>query len=214
MKIPKVYVASSWRNSLQESVVAALKQCGYEVYDFKNPAPGNHGFHWSEIDPEWQSWTPEQFRHHLSEHPLTDQGFGFDMAALAECDICVLVLPCGRSAHLEAGYAIGAGKETIILLSPGDEPELMYKMTPYICTSMAEVIQCLTQITEEQPDEVDRLQDLEHCHKVIVEQINEICGFKEILREVQHLLRNTPEGIIWKDVSPELKRRIKAALRP
>ena len=42
-------------------------------------------------------------------------------------DAFVLLMPCGRSAHLEAGWAIGAGKPTAILLSAG-EPELMYKM--------------------------------------------------------------------------------------
>ena len=26
------------------------------------------------------------------------------------CDACVLVLPCGRSAHLEAGWCCGKGK--------------------------------------------------------------------------------------------------------
>jgi nucleoside 2-deoxyribosyltransferase len=49
------------------------------------------------------------------------------MDALEDCDACVLVMPCGRSAHLEAGFAIGAGKPTAILISEG-EPELMYKM--------------------------------------------------------------------------------------
>jgi hypothetical protein len=116
---------------------------GYEVYDFRNPEPGNNGFSWSEIDEGWKCWTGTQFRQALS-HPLAESGFNLDMAALKECDVCVLVLPCGRSAHLEAGYAIGAGKPLVILLSPGcDEPELMYKMTPFICVDIGEVLECL-----------------------------------------------------------------------
>lgn len=142
----KIYVASSWRNNIQPHVVEALRNAGHEVYDFKNPAPGNNGFQWSELDPDWQDWTPEQFREHLS-HPIAEHGFGFDMAALESCEACVLVLPCGRSAHLEAGYTIGAGKPTIILLE-GGEPELMYKMTPYICLSVAEVIVTLAGIAQ------------------------------------------------------------------
>ncbi len=43
-------------------------------------------------------------------------------------DICVLCLPCGRSAHLEAGWMKGAGKKVIAYIHPGEgiESELMY----------------------------------------------------------------------------------------
>ena len=140
-----IYVASSWRNEIQQDVVGYLRENGYEVYDFKNPKPGDNGFRWSEIDPEWKNWTPVQFRSGL-DHPIAAQGFGQDMAALDKCDICVLVLPCGRSAHLEAGYAMGAGKPVIIYI-PGDsvdiEPELMYKITPFICIDIEEVVSLL-----------------------------------------------------------------------
>ncbi len=54
-------------------------------------------------------------------------------------DACVLVLPCGRSAHLEAGYFAGAGKPLLILLADG-EPELMYKMASEIYTELGELI--------------------------------------------------------------------------
>lgn len=136
-----IYVASSWRNNLQPQVVQALREQGYIAYDFKNPEPGDTGFHWSEIDPSWQNWTTEKFREALS-HPLAESGFTSDMNALKACKICVLVLESGRSAHLEAGYAIGAGKPTIVLLQDA-EPELMYKMTPFVCLNVEEVIQCV-----------------------------------------------------------------------
>lgn len=132
-----IYVASSWRNQRQPEVVKALREAGHEVYDFRNPAEGNNGFHWREIHPNWQQWTPEQFKDALT-HPVARQGFKHDMDALEACDICVLVMPCGRSAHLEAGFAIGAGKPTAILLADG-EPELMYRMAT-VCIGMDEVI--------------------------------------------------------------------------
>jgi hypothetical protein len=122
----KIYVASSWRNASQPDVVSALRALGHEVYDFRHPAPGTDGFSWAEIDPNWQQWSPEQFREAL-DHPIATGGFGLDMTALEACDVCVLVMPCGRSAHLEAGWAAGAGKRVIILLADG-EPELMYRM--------------------------------------------------------------------------------------
>lgn len=134
----KIYVASSWRNPHQPEVVEALRRVGHEVYDFRNPEPCNKGFHWSEIDPNWQNWDPHEFRSAL-RHPVAQKGFKLDMSALRSCDIVVLVLPCGRSAHLEAGYAVGAGKPVVILLADG-EPELMYIMADYICVNLEEVL--------------------------------------------------------------------------
>lgn len=138
----KIYVASSWRNEIQPLVVEALRKEGYETYDFKNPEPENTGFHWSEIDGEWKQWDTEKFREAL-KHPIAESGFQSDMTALEECDLCVLVLPSGRSAHIEAGYAIGAKKPTIIFSPKNQEPELMYKMATAICSTMDEVVSCI-----------------------------------------------------------------------
>lgn len=144
----KIYVASSWRNTVQPKIVKLLRDKGYEVYDFKNPAPGNTDFHWSEIDPDWKKWTPEQFKQGL-KHEIALNGFYSDMGALEDCDVCVLVLPCGRSAHLEAGWAIGAGKPTIIYIPEAVEPELMYLMALSMCTSSQELLTALEEIEQE-----------------------------------------------------------------
>lgn len=136
----KIYVASSWRNALQQGVVHALRAVKFEVYDFKNPKPGDAGFHWSEVDGGWKSWSLEAYRKAL-DHPLAVDGFEGDFDAMKWADCCVLVLPCGRSAHLEAGYFIGAGKRLHILLDAAKfEPELMYKMATTINVSLFELL--------------------------------------------------------------------------
>ena len=38
------------------------------------------------------------------------------------------MLPCGRSAHTEAGWMAGAGKKVIAYIPEKEDPELMYKM--------------------------------------------------------------------------------------
>lgn len=136
----KLYVASSWRNRYQPQVVSIARQFDYEVYDFRQPAPGNNGFRWSEVaipGTDWQQWTLDEYRAALN-HPTAQNGFALDMEALIEADACLLVMPCGRSAHLELGYAVGARKPTAVLYpeavdSDGAptlfEPELMVKMT-------------------------------------------------------------------------------------
>lgn len=134
-----IYVASSWRNPYQQVVVEMLRRHGHAVYDYRHPAPGNDGFSWSEIDRDWQTWSPVAFRDGL-ESPIADRGFGLDMVALRACEVCVLVQPCGRSAHLELGWAAGAGKKTFVLLADHQEPELMYKMCGSLCLSLDELV--------------------------------------------------------------------------
>lgn len=135
----KVYVASSWRNPFQQDVVQVLVDGGHEVYDFRNPRPGDHGFAWSEIEPDWKEWDAERFRIAL-EHPIAQAGFASDFDALKGCDVCILVLPCGRSAHLELGWAIGHGKRTAILLAGENEPELMYLMVDKLAIGFHELL--------------------------------------------------------------------------
>lgn len=131
----RIYVASSWRNERQPGVVSALRWADHEVYDFKVDG----GFSWNQIHPEWATWTMPQYLSALG-HPLAEAGYATDMEALAACDAVVLVNPCGRSAHLEFGWAIGAGKLGVILLNEGDESDLMYKMADRIVTSITEVV--------------------------------------------------------------------------
>jgi len=119
--------------------VATLRAAGHCVYDFKNPGHGLGGFHWSELDPDWQSWTPEQYRAALLSHPIAARGFLSDLRAMTWCDTCVLVMPCGRSAHLELGWCAGAGKRTVVMLSDG-EPELMNLLADDLVTSIGEMI--------------------------------------------------------------------------
>ncbi len=134
----KIYVASSWRNRDQALVVQELRLDGHDVYDFKNPEPGDNGFHWSEIDPAWKAWSPDEFRHGLM-HPIAVCGFRRDFSAMKSADLCVLVLPCGRSAHLEAGWFSGSGKRVYVLMRDQEEPELMYSLTTQVCTSIIEL---------------------------------------------------------------------------
>ena len=135
----KIYVASSWRNDSQPGGVKALRAAGHEVYDFRDPQDnGGTGFHWSAIDPDWQGWTPAEYVTAL-DHPVAQDGFAYDFNAMKWADVCVLIGPAGRSAHLELGWCAGAGKKTAILLDDG-EPELMVKMCDRLFTSMPDLL--------------------------------------------------------------------------
>lgn len=131
----KIYLASSWRNSHQELVLVQLLAAGFEVYDFKNP-PNGTGFGWAQVG--WHGYDKHVDRvldrvldadlmRDLLSNPIAEMGFKSDFDAMKWADACVLLLPCGRSAHLEAGWFAGAGKLVVVLAPQIDEPELMYK---------------------------------------------------------------------------------------
>jgi hypothetical protein len=140
----KIYVASSWRNDYQPNVVQGLRVAGHEVYDFKNPKEGNCGFHWKDValDRNDQGLClPEDLQRAL-QHPVAIDGFASDFNAMKWADACVLVLPCGRSAHLEIGWMAGANKLTYVLAPQGSpiEPELMYGLLGGIYVGLSEIV--------------------------------------------------------------------------
>jgi hypothetical protein len=142
----KIYVASSWRNELQPRVVSTLRSAGHEVHDYKESASGHGEPTVEQVDDLTRMrFEPARFRELLTQHPMARSLFEKDMGALRACDACVLVLPCGKSAHLELGWAVGAGKRTLVLLQGECEPDLMYKMVDRLCLSVDEVVQTLAE---------------------------------------------------------------------
>lgn len=125
----RLYVASSWRNVDYPLVVNALRRAGHHVYDFRNPVPGNTGFNWKEVDPDSPPppWEASYTNYMLNRAPA-DEGFAYDYAAMQEADGCVLVLPSGRSAHVEFGWMVGAGKHGWVYQPHREPPELMYRV--------------------------------------------------------------------------------------
>jgi len=138
----KIYVASSWRNTYYPDVVKRLLEAGHEVYDFRNPPHGGHGFHWTDIDEKAFDWSVGEYREGL-EHPLAERQFQADLQALEWADTCVLVLPCGRSAHTEAGWMAGAGRKVIAYIPELPEPELMYKLFDGVVGTLDELVEVL-----------------------------------------------------------------------
>lgn len=76
----------------------------------------------------------------MVKHPRAIEGFEADFNAMQKADTFVMVLPCGKSAHLELGWAVGAGKRTAVLLEDPVEPELMYRMVDYMATSVFDLL--------------------------------------------------------------------------
>lgn len=151
----RLYVASSWRNPYQQNAVALLREQGHEVYDFMHPPGGDHlGFSWQDTidDPNsipWTEWDVDRYLTALT-HPVAQAGFDSDFGAMHWADAGVLLLPCGRSAHLEAGWIAGQGKPVWVVLDAaefpapgGSNPELMYKIATGIVRDLGELLAAL-----------------------------------------------------------------------
>ena len=138
----RLYIASSWRNAFYPGVVETLRGAGFEVYDFRNPGDGKDPFKWQYVSEDWLDWTPAEYRDNLA-HPRAEAQFANDIAAMESCDACVLVLPCGRSAHTEAGWFAGRGKPVIAYIPEKQEPELMYKLFTSVACTLPELVETL-----------------------------------------------------------------------
>lgn len=141
----KVYVASSWRNQYYPEVVKQLIEHHHDVFDFRNPPDGKGGFFWRDVDPNWEQWKTQDYIHHL-RNEWAEYGFQRDYYAMKEADACVLVLPCGRSAHSEAGWMAGAGKKVFVFIPEKQEPELMYKLFSGITDSLEQLLELVDKI--------------------------------------------------------------------
>lgn len=119
-------------NKRAPKVIKQLTRLGYNVYDFYNPETA---FLWETLIEDWTRIKPKQYTEMLNLHGKLHDTFRADMKGLETADAVILVLPCGKSAHLELGYAVADNKKTLILLDDKfpNQPELMYKMVDIIC---------------------------------------------------------------------------------
>lgn len=147
----RVYVASSWRNTRYPSVLERLRAEDIPHYDFRQPVPGNYGFKWSDVSAalggegdanDWQKARGERIVEML-RHPIAADGFRHDYSALLDASAGLLVMPAGRSAHLELGWLAGRGKPTVVLLDEESEAELMWKLADLVTTSLDEAVEFL-----------------------------------------------------------------------
>jgi nucleoside 2-deoxyribosyltransferase len=114
----KVYVIGSLRNPQIPLIGNALREAGFDAFeDWFSAGP--------EADDKWKEY--EVLRGRSYREALKGASavniFEFDRRHLNESSAAVMVLPAGRSAHLELGYIVGQGKPGFILLDgePGEE---------------------------------------------------------------------------------------------
>jgi hypothetical protein len=129
----KVFVSSSWKNAqLVRALANRLRERGHQVFDFTDPESGVEGlggyiFDYAELAKIAESSEINWLA--ALNWNATKKAFVRDKAGLDWSDTAVMILPCGRSAHMEAGYAVGQGKRLFIIGDlPEGEFEVLYKL--------------------------------------------------------------------------------------
>ena len=120
---PAIYLIGSLRNEKIRLLGVALRESGFDVFDDWHGAGPEADDHWR----EYEQTRGRSYREALYGH-AADNAFTFDLRHLNRCDVGILVLPAGRSGHLELGYMLGQGKRGYVLFE--EEPDrwdLMYK---------------------------------------------------------------------------------------
>lgn len=126
----KIYIASSWKNEDFVSHLAFfLRERKHEVDAFVDSSKGRYVFHWSEMLDSPDKSKSELDAITFLQDERSQKAFKEDKKWLDWCECVVLVLPAGRSSHLEAGYIKGQRKKLIIFAPSGfpkGEFDVMY----------------------------------------------------------------------------------------
>jgi len=140
----KIYLIGALKNRAIIELGNRLRAIGYDVFD-DWLSPGE------EADEKWQEYERQRGRSYkealLGHH--AQHVFDLDYRHLTESDIVVMVMPCGRSGHLELGWAIGQGKRAYVLFD--EEPDrfdVMYVFADDVFFDAEELLSELTRRKE------------------------------------------------------------------
>ena len=135
----RIYLIGALKNGAIPDVARRLRSYGHDVFDaWWAPGP--------EADKFWQSY--EESRGHsfgvALAQPFSQHIYAFDKFWLDWADTGVLVMPAGKSAHLELGYLLGRGLPGYILLpeEPADWDQ-MYNLATGVYYSVDELMEAL-----------------------------------------------------------------------
>jgi hypothetical protein len=132
-----IYLIGSLRNGEIPRIAQQLRAEGFHVFDdWHCPGP--------EADEFWHSYEVARGRSYKEalDAPHAWNVYEYDKRHLQISDAAVMVMPAGRSGHIELGFMAGIGKKTYILFDK--EPErwdIMYRFADQVCYSVDELVE-------------------------------------------------------------------------
>lgn len=137
LNISSIYLIGSLKNREILEVTKSLKSIGLDVFsDWLTPGPEADDYlrdYYRELGLSYSEIMETYAAKHI---------FDFDRHHLDRCDAAIMVMPAGKSGHLELGYVIGKGKPGFILFDK--EPErvdIMHQFATKIFMNQEEMIE-------------------------------------------------------------------------
>ena len=130
-----IYLIGSLRNPQVPIVAAEMRTWGHDVFDDWYAAG-------PEADDKWQEYETQRKRNFTQAlySPHARTVFDFDTHWLKSSTAAVLVMPGGKSAHLELGWILGRGVSGYVLFdNPPDRYDIMYQFATGVAMSMEEL---------------------------------------------------------------------------
>ena len=141
-----IYLIGSLRNPEVPHIGNQLREKGFEVFDDWFAGGRIADDEWRDYERNRGRTYREALRGYAAEHV-----FGFDLFHLNRSSIGLLVLPAGKSGHLELGYLLGQGKPGYVLFTeePKDDRwDVMYQFANDVFFDLGE---CVDSIARHNP---------------------------------------------------------------
>lgn len=131
------YLISSLRNEKVPEYSQVLRDSGIEVFDDWFAAGPIADDCWQEYETNRGHTYPEALQGWAAKHV-----FEFDKYHLERSDIGILLMPAGKSGHLELGWMLGKGKPGYVLFpdGPPDRFDVMYQFANGVYFNIDEMI--------------------------------------------------------------------------
>ena len=133
-----IYLIGSLRNPRIPDIGNALREAGHEVFDDWYAAGEKADDAWRDYEKSRGRTFPEALSGLAAQHV-----FSFDRKHLEAADIGVLVLPAGKSGHIEMGWLVGRGRSCYVLLDNLDRWDVMYMFASGVFTSLDDLMKVL-----------------------------------------------------------------------
>jgi nucleoside 2-deoxyribosyltransferase len=145
MNQKSIYLIGALQNLLKvQKFGNKIRTLGFDVFD-----------DWSSPGPEADQWwrTYEKGKNHSYKEALNGYAckhiFEFDKFHLDRCDMGLLMMPAGKSGHLELGYLIGQGKPGFILFDKEPKKyDIMVRFATEIFFSQKELLYYLKSLAK------------------------------------------------------------------
>ena len=135
----KIYLIGSLRDKRIPKIANEIREkTGHEVFDdWFAPGP--------RADDHWRGYETARGRSYgeALKGLAATHIFSFDKTHLDNAEIGVLILPSGRSCHLELGYMLGQGKLGYVLMDNPERWDVMYQFATGIAFNMDELMEMI-----------------------------------------------------------------------